>query len=106
MIGVHLQQRWERLGWDVFVYRRREGGTLELATVDENGDLIFDRSFPEAAAPLTEPPTFFMREDVLRALVDAAIEKMPADGSMAAHLKDAQTVRDRLLSMLEQRGIR
>jgi len=106
MLGVHLQHRWERMGWDVFVYRRHEGFQLELAAVDENGDLQFDRSFPEGAAHLNEPPTFFVREDVLRALVDAATEKLPADGAMAGHLKDAQTVRDRLLAMIEKRGIR
>lgn len=102
---VHLAQRWERMGWDVFVYRHRPG-TTELASVDEQGDLQFDRSYPEGRARIDEAPTFFLREDELRALVDAAVEKLPADGSMAAHLKDAQTIRDRLLTMIEARGIR
>lgn len=104
MTRVHLQQRWDMRGWDVFIYQHRPGET-RLASVTNGGFMEFDRSYPDGELR-PDTPTFFLREDELKALVDAAIEKLPADGSMANHLSDAQKVRDRLLSMIEKRGLR
>lgn len=105
MTRVHLHQRWDRDGWDVFVYDRLPGKSL-VAHANADGDLEFDQEVPEGQRHEPTRPTFFLRGDQLKALVEAAIEKLPADGNMAAHLKDAQTVRDRLLAMIEARGLR
>lgn len=95
---VHLERSWYSQSWNVWIVTGKQ-----LASLD-SGKIVFDREI-EDGAQLPEP-TLSLPDFILEALVAGAIDKMPADGSMSAHLKDAQTVRDRLLTLLEQRGIR
>ena len=48
-------------------------------------------------------PTMRMPQEILEALVQAAIHLLPPDLSMASHLKDAMNVRDELLGILKHR---
>ena len=47
-------------------------------------------------------PTFRLRPEVLKALSGALSDFLPPDKAMANHLKDAVTVRDRLLTIVEK----
>jgi hypothetical protein len=84
-LRVHVDQLWYRQGWGVWFYEPH-------------------RRTPSTSLHYRWDGVEWQAE--LKLLVDAATEKLPADGAMASHLRDAQGTRDRLLAMIEKRGLR
>ena len=102
-VRVHLEHAWDRQGWNVYIASDPRPGTVTIWEWD--GKDWFGTDHPEGVR-LDSAPRLFLPEQLLKALVDEATKKLPADGAMADHLRDAQGVRDRLLAMIEARGLR
>lgn len=51
---------------------------------------------------LMPEPSVVLRRDMLEALVAAASDVLPPSGAQSAHLADAITIRDRLLTLVEK----
>jgi hypothetical protein len=54
---------------------------------------------------IPEDMAMVMPAEALKAIVSAASESYPPSEVMDRHLKDAMTIRDRLLAMIEKRGL-
>ncbi len=109
-VRVHLERSWSTGGWNAYIISRGRPGHSSYWKWD--GEQWVQADFTEGQMPedgihaSTKPYSITFPDTVLEAIVAQAIEKLPADGSMANHLKDAQATRDRLLAMIEARGIR
>jgi hypothetical protein len=103
-LRVHVDQLWYRQGWGVWFYEpHRRTPSTSLHYRWDGVEWQAEELGEGVAAP---DPSLFLPGDSLKLLVDAATEKLPADGAMASHLRDAQGTRDRLLAMIEKRGLR
>jgi hypothetical protein len=83
-------------------YQLLVGGSRFRAKGIENGRIVYE----ECDEAVQHDPILVLSREELEAIAKAILaEERPEDATVDA-LKDARTTRDRLLAMLEQRGIR
>lgn len=96
-VQVHIEQPWHTRAVYVWFYWRAKDG-IEVWDV-ETGEIInIGEGYPLPDKPsLTLPDRSF-----LKAFGEKAAEVMPPSTQMADHLKDACTVRDKLLTIVDR----
>jgi hypothetical protein len=96
MTQVHVERRWSTQSVRVWV----RIGNGKLLTIPGPG--LLEEVEVEPGGITEEGYLMELPEHVFAAIVAAGAEVLPPDRAMAAHLADATTVRDRLLSIFEK----
>lgn len=108
---AHLEPRWQRDGFDVYLYEPTPQGRLfyELQTqVDFGPDERTTRhtfvatKLLDIDEPKRQEPTMFLPAPILDALIEASQGRVTADEALLATLTDTQSVRDRMISLVER----
>lgn len=99
-MNAHIVENWQADGFDVWLFERRAAATVLLR---------FDDGRPrwEETPQNSQPdPTLTIPRDALEALLAAAEKHVPATDATVDALRDTRTTRDRLLALIEKRGLR
>lgn len=100
---AHIEQDWMRRGFKVWLYEPLgQGRTVRVVGFDERGEVLL-QNFEDTA---DIPPSFVLREDMLKALLDEAAGVLPPSEATSEHLADARAIRDRLLALVEASTLR
>lgn len=96
---VHISQPPMRFGYMINI-GVQSGGEIWQGSIAMNGEWHWSLHKPE----VMQPPTMYIDEEVMAALTKALLnEPVRFRGDLALdHLKDAITMRDRLLTIIEQ----
>jgi hypothetical protein len=98
---IHIESRFVTNDVDVFLFDRFGGKSFIYRWHGESWEREeYDEAGRELAPSLTLP------RDALEELVRAAEGHVHAQDATVRHLDDATATRDRLLTMVEKRGIR
>lgn len=92
----HVERAWVSHTVKVWLYDDTPQGIFRLS---------LDGQFTQVDTGTMPEPTLELREDALQALVAAASEIQPASDATTTHLKDAISVRDRLLALIEREAV-
>jgi hypothetical protein len=93
---VKIEPVWQAFGVNVWFYQRAPDGMIEVDRPE--APLSPERVSSEAELPA---PSLVLPNDWIAALVAEASDLQPPSSAQAAHLTDAVTVRDRLLTLVE-----
>ena len=91
----------ERTGWrlvDIWFYTRKPYNEVTIFYLDDTSkDVPYGQEFPE--------PSLSLDTRTLGNLIKEARGSYPPSEQMHEHLKDAMDTRDRLLAMIEKKGL-
>jgi hypothetical protein len=101
-VKVHIERDWMSRSLRVWFYEsaRENGATL----IKVKGSDALERV--EVPAGVHPEPSLVLPEDFVEALIREASDVLPPSDATSAHLSDARSTRDRLLAMIEKRGLR
>ncbi len=103
---VHIERVWQRQELDIWIWDRA-GKFATFATVGDDGRLSVEwKEEPEGTFIDDRPPTLRLQPEVLEAIIRAAEGHVHPQDATTRHLDDATATRDRLLTMIETRGLR
>ena len=102
VVKVRLEHAFQIDTFKIWFYERGPNGVRLYQT--EPGNLWRIEEVPEGA--ILSEPSLTLPTDMLTALIAEASDHLPPSAATDRHLQDAQTTRDRLLAMIEKRGLR
>lgn len=101
---AHVDYDFVNESYKVWFFERGAPGTSRVLRFPSPGTLMWDEVPDGAEAPLE--PSLELPEEAVELMIEKLSKVLPPDAAQAQHLKDAREVRDRLLAMIETRGIR
>ncbi len=99
-LHCRVEERWQERDTTYVWFYYFDGPNLHLVYPDRSEKVSKIGGPLDRQTPSLKLPTSF-----LRVLIHAGSDLLPSDRQMAEHLKDAQVVRDRLLVLIERKGL-
>jgi hypothetical protein len=100
-VNVHIEPHFVTMTVDVFLFDRINGKPMIYRWLAESWHV---EEYDEATRDLK--PSLTLSREALEELVRAAEGHVHAQDATVRHLDDVTTTRDRLLAMVEKRGLR
>lgn len=97
---AHVERDWIRQSVNVWLFEAwpASSGRGKVVRLGDGARDVTLEDVPDGALPA---PTFSLSDDAFEALIAAGVDYAPPSSAQAAHLQDALTVRDRLLTLVE-----